>query len=118
MGLDQATKDRMDEYVRLLSRSAEHDLPNARARRAMGSDLRAVLAALDEAEARAEWVERERDAITRLGYYPDERGFHWVWNLCVDPLDGSTPEQTKFFREEEAIAAVRKAAGLEDAKDG
>jgi hypothetical protein len=74
-----------------------------------GRDLRAVLAALDEAE-------RERDAITRLMVEPEvyvqppglfaallpdrfsPLGFSWLQDVT----------------EAEAIAAVRKAAGLED----
>lgn len=75
------------------------------------SDQMAALAALHEAEARAARAERERDAITRLGYYQCSRG---EWHLYAEPLDGSTPPVTLFRTEAEAIAAVRRAAGLED----
>jgi hypothetical protein len=76
-----------------------------------GRDLRAALAALDEAEARADKAEQERDCLVRIGYYPFTRidGVQ-EWHLAV-----STLGRERFDTEAEAVAAVRKAAGLEDA---
>jgi hypothetical protein len=75
------------------------------------SHLRAALAALDEAEARADKAEQERDCLVRIGYYPFTRidGVQ-EWHLAV-----STLGRERFDTEAEAVAAVRKAAGLEDA---
>jgi hypothetical protein len=80
-----------------------------------GRDLRAVLAALDEAEARAARAEQQRDRLVRLGYYPFTPIYGLQeWHLAVDRIDSHRVGRERFATEAEAIAAVRKAAGLDE----
>lgn len=66
---------------------------------------------LAAANARAEKAERERDTITRLCYLPLAEGKeHRSYSLMVTPPEGAV----QFYKTEaEVVAAVRKAAGLE-----
>jgi hypothetical protein len=77
-----------------------------------GRDLRAALAALDE-------YERERDAIT-MAYINDLTYVECETNKKVSRFRARLArpcgriEVAEFDTEAEAVAAVRKAAGLED----
>lgn len=75
----------------------------------LGDWAEALIRENDALAARVDELERERDAIIGLCYHDNDGWFR----LMIDPLDG---DEIDYDTKHEVEAAVRRAAGLGEAK--
>jgi hypothetical protein len=92
------------------------DHGNMRTRHNSSTVIDLIVAKLDSALERAEKAERERDALMEVLVRPVANGpWQGAWRVTHQPL--RDPLSPCFYpTREAAVAAVRKAAGLEDAE--